>query len=107
MDAGAGAPILGPCGSIEGRAMVKGIIVTGAVIAALMAGIKDGRMLRVAGLTASCTVAQRYADGSELDACKPGKLEGRPDLARRGCTDAGIVGPDEYWRCPAPQQAGP
>jgi hypothetical protein len=87
--------------------MVRGIIVTGACIAALMGGIKDGRMLRVAGLTATCKVYERFQDGSELDACRPGKLEGMPDLSHRGCLTDGRYGTYEYWRCPAAQASGP
>ena len=87
--------------------MVRGIIVTGLCAAALMAGIKDGRILRIAGLTATCNVAERFQDGSEIDACRAGKLEGMPSLAHRGCAAAGRNGTYEYWRCPAAQQSGP
>lgn len=72
-----------------------------------MLAVKDGRILRTAGLTASCAVVQRAPDGAELDACRPGKLEGRPDLSRRGCTSAGLSGQSEYWRCPAPTASAP
>jgi len=72
-----------------------------------MVAIKDGRILRTTGLTASCSVVQRAADGVELDACRPGKLEGRPDLSRRGCTDAGVSGRYEYWSCPSATASAP
>jgi hypothetical protein len=87
--------------------MVRGIIVTGACIAALMAGIKEHRLLRVSGLTATCSVAERFQDGSEIDACRSGRLEGLPNLTQRGCTNAGLNGTYEYWRCPAAQATGP
>jgi len=87
--------------------MPKGIIVTALLILAVMIAAKDGRLPRAAGLTASCLVARQAADGSQLVACRPGMLEGRPDLTRRGCTPSGRNGTYEYWRCPAPQQASP
>jgi hypothetical protein len=83
------------------------IVLAGALVLAAMVAIKDGRILRTAGLTASCSVVQRTAEGVELDACRPGKLEGRPDLSRRGCTNAGLSGTYEYWRCPAPTASAP
>jgi hypothetical protein len=81
--------------------MLIRIVAAGACIFVLMLVIKDGRVLRIAGLTGSCTVVQTYQDSSELTSCRAGKLEGRPDLSHRGCRSVGIVGPTEYWRCPA------
>jgi hypothetical protein len=80
--------------------MLKPIVVVGICIFAFMLAIKDGRILRAAGLTGHCTIAQTYADTSELVGCRPGKLEGRPDLSHRGCKTVGLVGKIEYWRCP-------
>jgi hypothetical protein len=85
--------------------MPRGIIVTALCIFAAMLAVKDGRLPRVAGLTGSCLVAQRAADGSQLVACRAGTLEGRPDLSRRSCTAAGLSQTYQYWRCPAPLQA--
>ena len=82
--------------------MVTRILLTGLVLAALMGGIKDGRVLRVAGLTGSCTVVQTTVDGTQIEACRAGRLEGMPSLAGRGCTDMGLVVGREYWTCPAP-----
>jgi hypothetical protein len=87
--------------------MPKGIIVTALLILAVMIAAKDGRLPRRAGLTASCLVASRAADGSEVVACRSGVLEGRPDLTKRSCTATGTTGTYEYWRCPAAQQAAP
>jgi len=83
--------------------MPRPILLIAACILAAMIAIKDGRVLRSTGMTATCTVVQRSAEGADLAACRPGKLEGRPDLRRRGCLDAGIVGTYQYWRCPADQ----
>jgi hypothetical protein len=81
--------------------MLKQIVVVAACIAALMAAVKDKRVLRSTGLTSTCTLVAQNTDGSSLAACRPGRLEGAPDLSRQGCTNAGTSGPTEYWRCPA------
>ena len=83
--------------------MLTRILLAGACLFATMVAIKDGRVLRTSGITARCTVVQRNTEGSELAACRSGKLEGRPDLRRRGCLDAGTLGRYQYWRCPAVQ----
>ena len=87
--------------------MPKGIIVIAVLILAVMIAAKDGRLPRKAGLTASCLVARRASDGSQLVACRSGILEGRPDLTRRSCAPAGVTGTYEYWRCPAGQESSP
>jgi hypothetical protein len=81
--------------------MLKTMFAVGVCIFALMVVIKDGRVLRTAGLTGSCSVVQTYSDSSDLAACRPGKLEGRPDLSHRGCRTVGINSTLEYWHCPA------
>ena len=81
--------------------MVKRIVVFAALVIALMVAVKDGRLLRSTGITASCSVVQTATDGTQLEACKAGKLEGRPDLSARSCTDEGLSGTYEYWKCPA------
>jgi hypothetical protein len=81
--------------------MLKRIVFIATLVLALMIAVKDGRVLSRTGLTGSCAVAQVATDGSTVQACRPGKLEGRPDLTRQGCKDAGRNGTYEYWRCPA------
>jgi hypothetical protein len=81
--------------------MLRPIIVTACLIFALMVAVKDGRLLHVAGLTGSCAAVARLADGEVVEGCKPGRLEGRPDLTKRNCTTAGTRDNVEYWRCPA------
>jgi hypothetical protein len=39
--------------------------------------------------------------------CTSGKLQGAPNLSRHSCTSVQSAGKVEYWRCPAPIQAGP
>jgi hypothetical protein len=80
--------------------MLIRIVAAGACIFFLMLVIKDGRVLRIAGLTGSCTVVQTLSDSSEVTLCRPGKLEGRPDLSHRGCVSLGYVGEQQEWRCP-------
>lgn len=69
--------------------------------AGLMVALADGRILARAGLAGSCqaVAAPAGADGS-WQACRPGKLEGRPDLSRKACVSQGVSGDTEYWRCP-------
>ncbi len=81
--------------------MLKSIVAVGVCIFALMVVIKDGRVLRTAGLTGSCSVVQTFSDSSELAKCSPGKLQGRPDLSRQGCRAVGTNATLGYWSCPA------
>jgi hypothetical protein len=81
--------------------MIKRVVIVGVLVFAVMIAVKDGRLMRVAGLSGACTVAQTLADGSQVEACRAGRLAGRPDLRRQGCKDAGINGTYEYWRCPS------
>jgi hypothetical protein len=81
--------------------MLKTIVAVAVCIFALMVVIKDGRVLRTAGLTGSCSVVQIFSNSSELAACRAGKLEGRPNLSHRGCRSVGVTATYEYWGCPA------
>jgi hypothetical protein len=87
--------------------MVKRIVLIGALLVAGMVAIKDGRVLRDAGLTGSCVVAQTLASGEQIEACSSGKLEGAPDLSRNGCSNSGLYAGFVYWRCPAPVVSAP
>jgi len=73
------------------------------VVAGLMAILADGRLLARAGLVGRCSSISTPAgaDGS-WQACRPGKLEGRPNLAEKSCVSRGIERNTEYWRCEAP-----
>jgi len=86
--------------------MVKRIIFIAVLLAAGMGAIKDGRVMRNAGLTGSCAVAQTLETGEQIEACTSGKLEGAPDLTRNGCVDSGLYSGRVYWRCPAPVASG-
>ena len=87
--------------------MLKIVLATAAVVGVLVL-VKDGRVLERSGLVGRCAVVQTAAaDGSSVHACRPGKLEGRPDLSRDSCTSTGLVNGVEYWRCPAPVEESP
>jgi hypothetical protein len=96
----------GNCGAGERTPHVlKPIFVVAACIFVLMLVVKDGRVLKTTGLTAKCGPVSAVVQGTVVEACAPGKLEGRPDLTKRDCIAAGIAGKLEYWRCPAEIQA--
>jgi hypothetical protein len=83
------------------------IVVAAALIVAAMAVIKDGRALQETGLLSSCrAVSAPIGQNGHWEACRPGKLEGRPNLARRSCVSQGIAAHVEYWRCPSPIHSG-
>ena len=68
-----------------------------------MLAVKDGRILVRAGLVGTCSTVAAPADPqASWEACRAGRLDGRPDLTRRSCTTHGIRSGLEYWRCPAP-----
>ena len=81
---------------------MKGVIFVAVCILAVMVAIKDGRILRKAGLTGGCTamVTPRGETGA-WQKCTAGRLQGAPNLSRQGCTSVSSVGKIEFWRCPA------
>ena len=75
---------------------------------ALLVTMKDGRALRDTGLIASCTtVAAPAGQVGYWEACRAGKLEGRPNLKRQSCESIGTAAGIEYWRCPSPVESAP
>jgi hypothetical protein len=78
------------------------------LIVAAMVTIKDGRALRETGVIASCTtVAPPAGEHGYWEACRPGRLEGRPNLTHQSCQSIGVLANVEYWRCPSPVESGP
>jgi len=70
---------------------------------ALMVTLKDGRALHDTGLIATCTAVSTPAgQAGYWQACRPGRLEGRPNLKRKSCEPIGLAEGVEYWRCPSP-----
>jgi hypothetical protein len=79
------------------------ILVVGAVLVGAMAAIKQGTVLRDAGLLSSCKVATlngRY--DPTMMSCSKGRLDGFPDLTGKSCTLTTVRADQEYWRCDAP-----
>ena len=86
--------------------MLRIALVTAALAFALLA-VKDGRVLARAGLVGTCSTVTAPADPQgSWEACRAGRLEGRPDLTRRSCKTHGVHAGLEYWRCPAPVSTG-
>ena len=46
-------------------------------------------------------VVQTYSDSSLLVACRPGKLDGRPDLSHRACASTQVTHALQFWHCTA------
>ena len=82
--------------------MFRGLLAV-AFVVALMVVIKDGRALERTGIFSSCSaVPAPVGQTGFWEACRAGKLEGRPNLTRRSCAPHGTYGAVEYWRCPSP-----
>jgi hypothetical protein len=82
--------------------MLLKILLIGSLVVAVMATVKDGRLLAKAGLVGGCTqVSARGADGPTWQTCKRGRLEDYPDLTDKSCVAYGFRHGREYWRCPA------
>ena len=78
------------------------IVVAAVLIASVLVAAKSGRVLHDAGLTGSCSaVAAPAGQRGVWEACKRGRLDGRPDLTRQGCTASAPQGVFQVWRCPA------
>ena len=83
---------------------MRPILLAAVLIVSFMALIKDGRILRQAGVLGGCTtVATPIGQEGVWQRCAPGKLRGAPDLRRQGCTVLGTVEGDDdrMWRCPS------
>jgi hypothetical protein len=83
--------------------MLLKILVVGALLVGVMAAIRDGRVLRDAGLLSSCSpvVANGKQDPTLLS-CSKGRLDGFADLTNKSCNLIAVHPQREYWRCEAP-----
>jgi hypothetical protein len=83
--------------------MLLKIIVVGALVIGVMAAIRDGRILRDAGLLSRCNpvVVNGQADPTLLS-CTKGRLDGWPDMSGNSCNLIAVHPEAEYWRCQAP-----
>ena len=83
--------------------MLLKILVVGAVLIAVMAAIRDGRVLKDAGLLSSCNavVVSGKTDPTMLS-CTKGRLDGFPNMTNKSCTLIATHPDHEFWRCQAP-----
>ena len=83
--------------------MLLKILVVGAVLIGVMAAIRDGRLLKDAGLLSTCNVAATNGKPDPtLLSCTKGRLDGFPTMTSKGCTLLAAHPTRQYWRCPAP-----
>jgi hypothetical protein len=83
--------------------MLLKILVAGALLIGVMAVIRDGRVLRDAGLLSRCSpVAVNGQADSTLLGCSKGRLDGWPDMTGQSCNLIAVHPSREYWRCAAP-----
>lgn len=83
--------------------MLLKIIVVGAIAIGVMAVIRDGRVLRDAGLLSRCSsVAVNGRDDGTLLSCTKGRLDGWPDMTNQSCNLVAVHPTHEFWRCQAP-----
>jgi hypothetical protein len=83
--------------------MLLKILIVGALAIGLMAAIRDGRILRDAGLLSSCSPAVvNGRQDATLQACSKGRLDGFPDLTNKSCVLVSARPNREFWRCQAP-----
>jgi hypothetical protein len=79
------------------------ILVVGALVVGVMVAIKDGSILRDAGLLSTCTpVAVNGQSEPTLLSCTKGRLDGWPDETHNSCNLIAVHPTREYWRCQAP-----
>jgi hypothetical protein len=80
--------------------MLLKILIVGALAIGLMAAIRDGRVLRDAGLLHSCNaVTVNGKVDTTLMSCSKGRLDGYPDLTSKSCHLISVRRHYEYWRC--------
>ena len=83
--------------------MLLKILIVGALAIGLMAAIRDGRVLRDAGLLHTCNqVALNGKVDPTLMSCTKGRLDGYPDLTSKSCHLVSVRRHDELWRCDEP-----
>jgi hypothetical protein len=83
--------------------MLLKILIVGALALGLMAAIRDGRILRDAGLLSTCNaVVVNGRTDPTLLACSKGRLDGFPDMSNKACNLVSVRPNREYWRCAAP-----
>jgi hypothetical protein len=83
--------------------MLLKIFVVGALLIGVMAAVKDGRILRDAGLLSTCSPVRVNGQGdATLLSCTKGRLDGWPDESNNSCNLIAVHPTRQYWRCAAP-----
>lgn len=83
--------------------MLLKILLVGALVAGGMAAVKNGSVLRRAGLVGSCAVVPAPAGSDQtVQRCGRGRLDGYPNLRNKACESLYFSGGYEYWRCLTP-----
>ena len=83
--------------------MLLKILVVGALLIGAMAAIKQGTVLKDAGLLSSCKVANLNGKyDPTVMSCTKGRLDGFPNLTNKACTLTTVRRDQELWRCDAP-----
>ena len=84
--------------------MLLKIIVVGALVVGTMAVIRDGRVLKDAGLLSRCNTVTTLNGQQDptLLSCSKGRLDGWPNMSGQSCNLIAVHPSREYWRCAAP-----
>jgi hypothetical protein len=83
--------------------MLLKILVVGAVLIGAMAAIRDGRVLKDAGLLSRCNaVTVNGKPDPTVLSCSKGRLDGFPDMTNKSCNLIAVHPDRQYWRCQAP-----
>ena len=83
--------------------MLLKILILGAIAIGTMAAIKDGRVLRDAGLLSKCSaLTVNGRPEPRVVSCSKGRLDGFPDLTNKPCNLISANPGHEVWRCAAP-----
>lgn len=83
--------------------MLLKILIVGGLAIALMVAIRDGRILRDAGLLSHCdAVSVNGKVDPTMLSCSKGRLDGFPDMTNKSCNLIAARPEHEFWRCQAP-----
>jgi hypothetical protein len=87
--------------------LLRKVVYIGVICLVAVLVAKSGWALHRSGLLGSCTVYAHGSDGSEMEECRAGKLDGLPDLSGKGCTLQTFGKTVEWWSCPVPIGSAP
>ena len=78
------------------------VVLAAAAVALTMVAVRSGDVLERTNLVGGCNaIATPSGEAGAWRACRPGKLDGPPDLSHQSCNRRGLVAEVELWRCPA------